>query len=51
MYIGQEMKPGTVFHFIIDNTKYMVEEDLFQQCDEGDEIEFQIAPKAIPEFG
>jgi hypothetical protein len=46
LYPFQDMKANGVYHFIIENTRYMVDEELYNQCVEGDEIEFHIAPKS-----
>lgn len=42
--VAREMKSFTQYSFIIDNIRYKVEEELFQQCEEGDEVFFAIAP-------
>ncbi len=41
---ADRMRDYDRFEFIIDNTKYMVEPELFEQCEDGDEVIFFIAP-------
>jgi len=44
--VGQLVKENTRYDLIIENTRYWVSKELFEQCKEGDEIIFHTAPKS-----
>lgn len=44
MGAADRMRDYVRYELIVDNVKYNVEKDLFDQCSEGDELVFYIAP-------
>jgi len=46
LYIGQEMNEFYRYDLIIENTRYRVDKNLYENCENGDEIVFFIAPKS-----
>lgn len=44
LYIGQEMKDFDSFSIFVDNFRYRVEKELFLNCNEGDEVNFNYGP-------
>jgi amino acid permease len=45
LYVGQEMKGFDSFSIVVENYRYRVDKDLFENCFEGDEILFNYAPR------
>lgn len=46
IYIGQEMNEFYRYDLIIENTRYRVDKELFENCENGGEIVFYTAPKS-----
>jgi hypothetical protein len=46
IYIGQEMNEFYRYDLIIENTRYRVDKELFENCENGEEIVFFTAPKS-----
>lgn len=46
LHPSKKMNEIDVFQFIIENTKYSVEKELFDSCLEGDIVIFHMAPKS-----
>lgn len=44
LYIGQKMKPFNSYSLIIENTRYKVEKDAFENCEENEPVVFNYAP-------
>ncbi|MCU4175340.1 hypothetical protein [Carboxylicivirga sp. N1Y90] len=46
----KEKEAFTSFYFVIKNTRYKVKKQLYEQCQEGDEVFFVIAPISRYQF-
>ncbi|MCF8298434.1 MAG: hypothetical protein K9J13_12880 [Saprospiraceae bacterium] len=44
LYIGQKMNSFNSYSLIIERYRYRVEKELYEKCNEGDEVIFHIAP-------
>lgn len=46
LYIGQEMKGRIRYEIIVNNISYKVDKSFFLNCEEGDEVYFNFAPRS-----
>jgi len=51
MYIGQEMKEIITYYFIIERTRYQVEQELYESCEAGDSIYMFFTPHSNVHIG
>ncbi len=44
---GKKMKEFDKYSFVVENVRYDVEKELFEKCEEGDEVVFYFAPASM----
>ena len=46
LFVTQKMNPYTRYNIIVNNTRYRVEKEFYENCNEGDEVVFYFAPQS-----
>lgn len=46
LYIGQEMKGFTRYNIVVENTRFQIDEEFYNNCNAGDEVVFYFASQS-----